>query len=138
MAMIKVSIKKVQHKDSINKLVAKLKPKVEAGLRATANYLKERADALVPQDTRALIDGGKVRSFGGDWCLSFTVGYGTYGETRSGYSHWRGKAKTGYRSPPTLVLFVEPSKYAVYVHEDITKSHDVGQAEYLSTPLRTE
>lgn len=126
--MIRVTIKRVQNKDSIDKLKAKLKPKVEAGLRAVAYKLKDMADALVPQDTTALIGGGKVRPFDGDWCLSFTVGYGTKGEIRAGYSKWHGGR----------LVFVEPAKYAVYVHEDITKHHDIGQAEYLATPLRTE
>ncbi len=117
------------HPDVLEKYKKKLATKVSAGLEAVANHLKERADELVPEDTKGLIGTGKVRPFPTNFATSFTVGYGTYGEIHAGPSRHHG----GH------MISVVPSQYAVYIHENMNVQHPGGgQAEFLATPLRQD
>ena len=123
--MIRVTIKRVSNKDSIPKMLKQLAPKVTKGLEAVADHLRWRSQELVPPDTQALVTHCKVREFEQPFSVYITVGYGTKGQTVTGFS----EAEQRY-------ITVMPEKYAVFVHEDVTMQHPRGgQAEFLRTPL---
>jgi hypothetical protein len=102
--------------------------KLERGLMAGGRLLLEESLKLVPLDVLALRDSGRVTKIGTLFQTVVVVGFGGKDfPPRTEFSQKEGKVVTRI-----------PHDYAVYVHENKLKNHDVGQADYLREPRYTK
>lgn len=101
-------------------VAARLAPRIEQGLLAVGEAILEDSLSMVPRETDALAESGRVRQEGSGLTTVVIVAYGHPDFVHSDYSRYTGR-----------YLVRRPYTYAVYVHEDFTKNHDIGQAGFL-------
>lgn len=110
--------------------MARIAPRIQAGLMAMGEVLLEASRKLVPRDTEALYMDGHVRIEGSGFGSIAVVGYGTIGREIPGL--WS-------LHEERLVTRI-PAQYAEWVHEGINPQtggvyHFVtGQMDYLRQP----
>lgn len=94
--------------------------RIERATRAAADVLMAASLELIPTETSAAKDSGKVRKKQGGLKSEFIIGYGSVLFTAASYGEARQKR------PPHL--------YVVYLHEDLRKAHLNGTAKFLEKP----
>lgn len=123
--MIKIDIvRKGSARATLSGVMARLAPKVEGALIETGRHLLYEADLLVPRDTEILALSGEELQFDHGFYTMIVVGYGM----DPSFARRRHSPSEG-----SMVLR-RPYEYAIYVHEDTTKFHDHGQANFLREP----
>lgn len=115
--------KKGNMEKALEAFTRKLAIKLQAGLLAAGEVLLQEGDKLVPRDTEALVDSGKVRVLDVGLNTEISVGYGNpeidevrFSKRRNKFEHKR------------------PHDYAVEVHEDPEAVHPQGEAQFLEKP----
>ncbi len=107
-----------------DRLRRQLGSRVEAGVVAAANVLREQSLLIVPRDTGALAASCFVRQEGEGFTTVAVVGYGQQGFTFTGFSAWENKEITRH-----------PFDYAGWQHDIPRFQHDAGQTyEFLKRP----
>lgn len=105
---------------TLAEVIERTAQRVERGVQAVAQKILADSLEMVPRDTEALAESATYRQEGVGLASVVVVGYGALGFIVAGHSPHENR----------LVLRV-PYNYAVYVHEDYTKHHPVGQAGFL-------
>lgn len=100
--------------------------RVEAGVKAVAEFLHVESMLLVPVDTSALLESSQVRTVGSGLATTAIVGYGIKGQVFTRWSESEGQLVTRI-----------PYDYAIYVHE-IPAAHAIGTHDFLRTPRNTK
>lgn len=103
---------------------------LEKGLYQEAERIMAKSKTLCPVDTGALRSSGHVQlPVVGDKRVSIQFGYGGVAGASSPSTVKKFTGKAG-----RVVKRGEQIGYAVWVHEDLTKFHPVGQAKFLEEP----
>jgi hypothetical protein len=112
---------------NLDNLARSIGQKVEKALEAGGTVLLHESQKLVPLDTEALADSGRIQTIGSLFNFTVFVGYGGFDfPARTVYSRGEGR-----------MVERKPWEYALFVHEDMTKYHPDGQANYLGQPVLT-